>query len=160
MASPFDLSARDKERMQKAIRYLRMFLMDTEQLNRLIRGRELEDEHLEFAIQMCISDWNSTTPLVGKVNVGSFPSLYLLMHGAAIQAMKMAGIYQSRNELSYSSGGSSFSRSNKTSLYQSWISNFASDFEAKKIQYKISKNVQAGYGHGFNSEYDLVGYDW
>ena len=50
MAGPFDLSELERVRMAKAKKYLRMFLMDTEQLNRLIRGKELEDEHLEFAI--------------------------------------------------------------------------------------------------------------
>lgn len=135
-------------------------MMDTEQLNRLIRGRELEDEHLEFALLMTISDWNTTTPIVGKVDLSSFPSLYLLMHGSAIQCLKMAGLYQSRNELTYSSGGSSFVRSNKTPYYQSWLTNFSSEYEAKKLNYKIQQNVESAYGRGLASEYDLIGYDW
>jgi hypothetical protein len=160
MAGPFTVSELAQQRMAKARKYLRFFLMDTEQLNRLIRGRELEDEHLEFAILMTISDWNTTTPVVGRYDIGNFPSLYLLMHGAAIQCLKMAGMYQSRNELTYNSGGSSFVRANKTPYYQSWISNFASEYEAKKLNYKIQKNVEGAYGRGFASEYDLIGYDW
>lgn len=160
MAGPFDLSALDQQRMAKAKKYLRFFLMDTEQLNRLIRGKELEDEHLEFAILMTLSDWNTTTPVLGRTTIGTFPSLYLLMHGAAIQCLKMAGLYQSRNELTYSSGGSSFIRSNKTSLYQSWISNFASEFEAKKLNLKLQMNIEGAYGKGFSSEYSMIGFDF
>jgi hypothetical protein len=51
-------------------------------------------------------------------------------------------------------------RANKTAYYQSWITNFAADYEAKKINYKIQTNVERAYGGGFNSEYDLIGYDW
>jgi hypothetical protein len=142
-----------RERMNKALKYLRMFLQDTPELNRLIRDYELDDEHLRFAIDMAISDWNSTVPPLPQKTISNFPSLYLLMHGAAINALTMAGIRQSRNELQYSSGGSSFMRSNKTGHYQSWISLFKNDYEMKKRSYKISRNVKRGYG-GVCSEYD------
>jgi len=145
-----------RKRMNKALKYLRMFLQDTPQLNRLTFDYELDDEHLRFAIDMCISDWNSTTPPLPFKSISNFPSLYLLMHGAAIQCLKMAGIRQSRNELTYSSGGSSFARSNKTGLYQSWISMFTNDYEVKKRNTKIAQNVSRGYGN-IHSEYDSIG---
>jgi hypothetical protein len=157
---PFQVSAFEKERMQKARRYLRYFLMDSEDMNRLIRGKELEDDRLEFAIEMCISDWNTTTPLLGKVTIANFPSLYLLIHGSAVQCLKMAGLYQSRNELTYSAGGSSFVRANKTPYYQSWIQNFSSEYEAKKLNMKIAQNIESCYGEGFFSEYFQIGLDW
>ena len=146
-----------RTRMNKALKYLRMFLQDTPELNRLIRTYELDDEHLRFAIDMCISDWNSTTPPLPFKTIGTFPSLYLLMHGSAIQALTMAGIRQSRNELSYQSGGSSFIRSNKTGHYQSWISLFKNDYEMKKRNFKISQNVKRGYGEVY-SEYDYIAF--
>jgi hypothetical protein len=156
----FDVPPREQERMKKARKYLRLFTMDTPELNRLIRGNEIDEDRLELAIVLTISDWNTTTPVLGSVTLGNFPSLYLLLHGAAIQCLKMAGMYQSRNELTYSSGGSSFVRANKTPYYQSWIQNFASEYEAKKLNYKIQRNVEGAYGQGFGSEYDLIGYDW
>ena len=146
-----------RERMNKALKYLRMFLQDTPATNKLIEGTELGPEELEFAIQMCISDWNSTAPLIGTVSISNFPSLFLLMHGAAIQALKMAGVRMSRNELNYQSGGSSFIRWNKTALYQSWISMWYNDYEMKKRNFKICKNLAAGYGE-FWSEYEYVGF--
>lgn len=137
-----------------------MFLMDNEEMNRLLGRKEIDDDRLEFAIQLCLSDWNTTAPLIGNFDIVTFPSLYLLMHGSAIQALKMAGFYQSRNELTYNSGGTSIVRSNKTPYYQSWISNLASDYEAKKIQWKVQRNIEGAYGDGFSSEYYLVGFDF
>lgn len=147
-------------RLEKTREYLRLFLMDTEELNRLLRRKEIDDRRLDLAIQLAISDWNTTTPLIGSVSIGNFPSFYLLIHGAAIQCLKMAGLYQSRNELTYNSGGSSFIRSNKTAYYQSWIQNFSSEYEVKKQNIKIQQNVVGGYNGGFHSEYFLIGYDW
>lgn len=150
----------EKHRREKAREYLRLFLMDTEELNRLLGRKEIDDKRLDLAIMLTISDWNTTTPVLRPVSVANFPSLYLLIHGAAIQALKMAGLYQSRNELTYNAGGSSFVRANKTAYYQSWIQNFAADYEAKKINFKIQRNVESAYGGGFHSEYDLIGFDW
>jgi hypothetical protein len=150
-----------QERMKKAKKYLRMFLMDNEEMNRLLGRKEIDDDRLEFALMLTISDWNTTTPIIGNVDIFSFPSLYLLMHGGAIQCLKMAGMYQSRNELTYNSGGSSIVRANKTPYYQSWIQNFASEYEAKKLQFKIQRNIENMYeGNGFSSEYYLVGFDF
>ena len=146
--------------MKKARKYLRLFLMDTPELNRLIRGYEIDEDRIEFAIIMCLSDWNSTTPLIGSVSLGNFPSLYLLIIGSAIQCLKMAGLYQSRNELTYSSGGTSIVRSNKTPYYQSWLQNFSSEYEAKKLNFKIQKNIENAYGFGFGSEYEMIGWDF
>jgi len=155
-----NLDPLSKSRLEKAREYLRLFLMDTEELNRLLRRKEIDDPRLDLAIQLTLSDWNTTTPMIGQVTLGTFPSFYLLIHGAAIQCLKMAGLYQSRNELTYSSGGSSFIRSNKTAYYQSWIQNFSSEYETKKLNMKIQQNVEGGYGAGFHSEYFLIGYDW
>lgn len=146
-----------QDRYNKALKYLRFFLQDTPELNRLTRDYELNDEKLRFCIDMAISDYNTTTPPAPARTIENYPSLYLLMHGAAINAMKMAGIHQSRNELNYQSGGSSFVRSNKTALYQSWLSVFTNDYELKKRNLKISKNVSRGYGEVF-SEYDYIGF--
>jgi len=149
-----------KTRMNKAKKYLRMFLMDNEEMNRLLGRKEIDDDRLEFAITLTLSDWNTTAPVIGREDIVSFPSLYLLMHGGAVQCLKMAGFYQTRNELTYNSGGSSFVRANKTAYYQSWIQNLSSEFEAKKLQYKIQRNIENAYGNGFSSEYELVGFDF
>lgn len=154
-------SALATRRMDKAKKYLRLFMLDTPAMNRLIRKEESDDELMTFAIDMAISDFNATSPLISNVDISNFPSLYLLMHGAAIQLLKSQGILQARNELSYSAGGSSFIRSNKSNYYFQWMTNFQSEYEIKKKEMKIARNIARGWGGGgVHSEYDLVGYSW
>jgi hypothetical protein len=148
-----------QQRNEKAKKYLRLFMRDTAAFNRLIRKEESEDDLLQFAIDMAVSDWNSTMPPVGPVTIGNYPSLYLLMHGAAIQLLKTQGLIQARNELNYSAGGSSFVRSNKTNYYMQWMINFANEYETKKRNVKIAQNIARGWG-GVSSEYDRIGYAW
>ena len=150
---------KNTNRMDKAKRYLRLFLRDTAQLNRLIRKEESDDEMLTFAIEMTLSDWNSTAPFIGAVSIRNYPSLYLLMHGAAIQVLKSQGLLQARNELQYSAGGSSFMRSNKSNYYMQWMANFSNEYSRKVRDMKISQNIERGWG-GVASEYDRVGYSW
>lgn len=152
-------AVRATSRMERARRYLRLFLRDTPQLNRLIRKEESDNELLDFALEMTISDWNSTSPHIDHIDINNYPSLYLLMHGAVIQIMKSQGLYQARNELSYQAGGSSFMRFNKSSYYMNWMINLSNDYEIKKRNMKISKNITGGWG-GIASEYDRLGYAW
>lgn len=146
-------------RMEKARRYLRLFLRDTPQLNRLIRKEESDNTMFDFAIEMTISDWNSTTPLLCPVSILTFPSLFLLMRGCAIQLLTSQGILQARNELNYQAGGSSFMRSNKSNYYMQWAMNLSNEYELKKRNIKIQQNINGGWG-GATSEYDRLGYTW
>ena len=52
---------------EKARRYLRLFLNDTPELNRLIRRQESTDEKLDLAIMLAINDYNITPPPLGIV---------------------------------------------------------------------------------------------
>lgn len=146
-------------RFEKAKKYLRLFLRDTPELNRLIRTEESDDEMLEFAIDMAIDDWNFTTPMINPMTIETFPSIFMLMHGAAIQVLKSQGIYQARNELAYQAGGSSIVRSNKTGVYQQWLINFSNEYELKKRNIKMQQNIEGGWGY-VASEYMLIGYGW
>jgi hypothetical protein len=152
-------SVEGTSRMERARRYLRLFLRDTPELNRLIRKQESDQEMLTFAIEMAISDWNSTSPFIDRTDINNYPSLYLLMHGAVIQILKSQGLYQARNELTYQAGGSSFMRFNKSNYYMQWAINLGNDYEVKKRNMKIAKNILGGWG-GVTSEYDKIGFAW
>jgi len=155
------MSASAQLRFEKAKRYLRLFMRDTPELNRLIRKEESDDEMYEFAIEMTISEFNSIPPIIGRASIESYPSLYLLMQGSAIQLLRSNGILQARNELNYSAGGSSFMRSNKSNYYLAWINSFIGAYTQHLQQIKISRNIQAGWGDGgVRSEYDRIGYAW
>lgn len=145
---------------QQARRLLRMFLNDTPELNRLIRRQESDDPKLDLAIALALDDFNITSPLISTYRVETFPSLYMLIYGATIQVLRSAGILQSRNELTYSSGGVSVRIFDKTQNYQAWIAQFVAEYERKKSNYKISLNVMNALAGGVASEYALLNYFW
>lgn len=156
-----EMSPLAQKRFEKAKRYLRLFMRDTPELNRLIRKEESDPEMFEFALEMAISEYNTVPPIMGRVTIETYPSLWLLMHGAAIQLLKSNGILQARNELNYSAGGSSFIRSNKSNYYLTWMMNFVNAYQSTLASSKISKNIEAGWGDGgVRSEYDRIGYAW
>lgn len=147
------------QRRDKAKKYLRLFLMDNEEMNRLLRRKETDEDRLGLALDLVLSDWNSTTPVTNPVTYANFPSLYLLIMGGVVQCLRMQSLYQTRNQLDYQAGGSSFSRSNKGPAYMGMAQNIAAEYEMKKLNMKIQGNVANGYG-GFDSEYMLIGYDF
>jgi hypothetical protein len=149
-----------EQKQQEARRLLRLFLNDTAELNRLIRAEESDSEKLDLAILLTIDDWNITPPLLGTVNITTYPSIYLLIHGAAIQALKSAGILQSRNQLEYASGGITVRTFDKTQLYQSWIMQFVQDYETKKTEIKKAQNIEAAWPGGVHSEYLQLYWYW
>jgi len=151
----------DPRKQQEARRLLRLFLNDTPELNRLIRQQESDDQHLDLALRMVIDDWNISPPPLSFVTIDNFPSIFLLLHGAAIQTLKMAGILQSRTELNYSSGGVTVRTFDKTRLYQSWIGIFVQEYERKKTTFKIAQNIAAAMGQdGVHSEYNTLAWYW
>ena len=147
-------------KQQEARRFLRLFLNDTAELNRLIRQEESDDEKLDLAILLTIDDWNISAPILTTVTISNFPSLYLLVHGAAIQTLKSAGILQSRNQLEYASGGITVRTFDKTQLYQSWMQHFIQDYETKKTNLKKFQNIEASWPGGVYSEYQQIYWYW
>src|SRR5579859_3679029 len=144
---------------ERTRRYLRLFLNDTPELNRLIRRQESTDEKLDLAILLAIDDYNITPPPLGPVSVENFPSMWLLLYGAAIQVLRSAGLLQSRNELVYQAGNVSVRIFDKTAAYQSWIAQFAAEYERKKLNFKIAENISSALAGGVQSEYaNLMAY--
>ena len=148
-------------KMEKAIDFLGIYMQDDPQLNRLIRKKELDPKRYELAILLSIDDYNISAP-VTNYTIINWPSLKMLLQGAAIQFLIMAGMLQSRNRLNYSAGGVSVVVSDKAQEYQAWIQHFVNDYETKKSNFKKFVNIDSGMdGNGFNSEYNnLYGYYW
>jgi hypothetical protein len=150
------LTEEGKKKQQEVRHVLRLFLNDTPELNRLTRKYESDDPRLDLAIQLALDDYNVTPPLLDTATVVSYPSLFLLIYGAAIQVLRSQGLLQSRNELVYSSGGVSVRIFDKTQLYQSWIAQFVAEYERKKQNYKMALNINNALGSGIGSEYGTL----
>ncbi len=138
--------------------HLRTFLRDFPEENRLVAGEENPDSVLDLGILLAVDDFNfATAPLIGQYRLENFPSLHLLILGAAIQVLRMAGIMSSRNFLNFSAGGVSATISDKTAAYQSWINQLQADYEAKKNGVKMFINLSQAWG-GVATPYSGLAY--
>lgn len=124
---------------------LREFVRDQPELNTLLGNKETSDTGLAIAIEDALDDWNSTPPFT-TVTIDNFPFKSLLKIGATIFVLKSAGIMMSRNHLTYSDGGISIEKDEKTQLYQSWLDRFEPEWERKKAGFKLAKNLQSCWG--------------
>ena len=131
----------------------RDFMRDHAQLNRLIQGVEHSDRLIAWSIADTLDDWNTTPPLIGPVNIESFPSRRLLLRGTVINLLESSGLLQTRNHLTFSDGGIQVGISDKTALIQSWIQLFKNDYESKKLRLKVAINIEQAWGGGVHSEY-------
>ena len=139
------------------VKILRTFLGDTEHENRLIPGEELSDDKLRLALDLAIDEYNNTPPFENRDYI-TFPSLKLLIHGGAIQALIMAGLVQTRNYLNFSDGGIQEVISDKSAGYQAWIGNIVGRYYEEGQALKTSLNMERNFGV-IPSPYGNV-YDW
>jgi hypothetical protein len=130
---------------EELVKMLRTFLGDTEEENRLIPGQELSDDKLGLALDLAIDEYNHYPPFE-NTNYLTFPSLALIIHGGAIQALIMAGLIQSRNYLNFSDGGIQEVINDKAASYQSWIGNLMSRYQQEALALKTSLNMERNFG--------------
>ena len=146
--------------MDQAIGRLRKFLRDIDELNELLEGKESTDSQLRMAIEDALDDWNSTPPIITAATLENHPAKRLLLRGAAIEVLISAGIWHSRNRLSYSDGGITVAiHGDKAQDYQAWADRFAREYENKKTEVKKAANIAAGWG-GVSSEYTEINTWW
>lgn len=127
------------------LKKLRTFLGDTEAENRLIAGVELSDDKLRLALDMALDEYNHFPPFETRT-FATFPSLTLILHGGAIQALIMAGLVQSRNYLNFSDGGIQEVISDKAASYQAWIGQLMSRYQNEALSLKTSLNMEQNFG--------------
>lgn len=132
-----------------AIKMLRTFLGDTKDDNKLIPGEELGHDKLKLAIALTLDEFNNAPPFT-SFTLQTFPSLMVLMHGATVQCLIMAGLIQSRNYLQFSDGGISEVIGDKAPMYQGWINQLASvlaNYKSTTEAIKVSINMEQGFGY-------------
>jgi hypothetical protein len=157
----------DDERMRRAVLSLRNMIRDKPQLNRLLLGNaESTDPELRHCLILALIDWNQSPPHIGNVDLGTHPNKLLLLQGAAIEALKSAGIWHSREHMPSSDGGTSGDDHAKAGEYSMWIERLQADYERKKTDLKTALNITAALGGmGVRSEYSwhmygLQGEEW
>ena len=143
---------------QVVIDMARKFLRDTPKLNEL-RGIEETDESVfKLAINMAISDWNSTPPLLAPVGLEDFPSFDWLIISTAMFVLMSAGVLQYRNELQYTDQGITVNPWSKGPAYISLAGMWANMCDVKKREYKYALNISRTFGIARTSEYLMWDY--
>jgi hypothetical protein len=143
-------------RMNEMVAYVRLFLRDYPELNRLTAGYEHSPRQIAWAIIDALEDWNSTPPFVATVGIDNFPSRHLLCRGAAISLLESVGLLQTRNHLTFSDGGITVTVG-KPQLILQWLSFMKQSYEEKKRRFKASQNIELAMdGAGTFSEYFVI----
>ena len=144
-------------RMNEMVAYVRLYLRDFPELNRLVAGYESSPRMIAWAIVDALDDWNSTPPFLGAATIESFPSKHVLCRGATISLLESVAMLQMRNQLTFTDGGITVSVNDKAPMLMQFISMMKASYEQKKSQMKASMNIEmAMVGTGHLSEYFVV----
>ncbi len=133
---------------EQVLKHLRTFLGDRPEDNKLIPGEELSVDKLKLAVALTIDEFNNAPPFT-SFTLQTFPSLMVLIHGATVQCLIMAGLIQSRNYLQFSDGGISEVIGDKAPSYQGWINQLAGilgNYKKTSEDIKVSINMEQGFG--------------
>lgn len=134
-----------KKSKDELVVLLRTFLGDTPEDNKTIDGHELSPDKLGLALELALDEYNNTPPFEARTFL-TFPSLTIILHGGAIQALMMAGIVQTRNYLNFSDGGIQEVISDKGPAYQAWIQNLIGKYRDEVLAIKTSLNMERNFG--------------
>lgn len=143
---------------QILINLIRMFLRDKPKLNALIKKEETDDDEIKLAINMAISDWNSTPPLLTHVGLTNFPVMDWLIVASAMFILQSAGVLQYRNELQFNDSGITTSPWTKGPAYMGVAGMWAQLVEKKKYEFKLAINYGRTFGIVKSAEYMLWDY--
>lgn len=149
------------ETIKRAAEVLRVYLKDTPETNKLLGGKyENDPMALQQCIWMALDDWNTTPPFINPTSLAAHPAKSLLIKGAAIEALRSAGIWHSREHMPSSDGGTSADDHDKAGAYGGWIGNLQQEYQVGKLNVKKAINMASAFG-GYFSEYFIsgVGYE-
>jgi len=131
---------------------VRTYLRDRPPYNTLLPGFETNDPTLDLCVELALSDFNTTAPVIADYTIANHPSFIILLMGTVIQVLQSAGILSARNRLDYSAGGISVQISDKAQEYSGILTGLIQQYEIKKRNLKIQLNMAQCYG-GVSSEY-------
>jgi len=125
---------------------IRLRIKDTAALNRLLGTEESSEDLIKLCINKALEDFNFTIPTTTYV-ITNFPRPYFLMDSAVVEILISAGIFYSRNALSYNDGSLSINDfEDKDQRYINWIQIFIQRVEKQKQDWKLNINIKRGSG--------------
>ncbi len=161
MAAPTPNDLRQQV-LREASEYVRHFMRDYPELNRLTEGYEHNDRHVAAAILDTVSDWQSTPPFIG-VSLDMIIAngwQHVFHRGVAIALLESLRFLHVRNYLAYSEGGVNVQTENPQ-LLTSVIGMMTAIYEQKKQKILVAANISRALRRsGVHSEYYFVNSYW
>lgn len=133
------------EKTDLTLEDVRDFLRDYSENNILLDEVENPDDLIEKAIKFVKSRWTVMPPVgVG----GKSPPYSILLMGVSAWLLKSVAMLQLRNQASVRDGMiSPIGIDDKAQLYLQVAGNLQNEFETAAREFKISRNVAAGFGN-------------
>ena len=137
---------------------IRVWMRDHPELNRLVEGYETSDRQLLFAVMDAVETMNGTPPptTLSLEEWLAARQFTLIRYFTVIHLLEGIGLLQTRNHISYSSGGKSVGVNDKTPLIMGWLKYFRAVADQKLAAVKVSMNIMSILGpdqSGMRSEY-------
>lgn len=148
----------DSDEFRRIEEWVRSYLRDLPELNRLTAGYDHSPRHVFWATLSTLSDWASTPPFIGQDITFILARGWdgLLAKGIVVELISSLGLLHTRNYLSYSDGGVNVQTENPQML-QTWVQIFKNEYEQKKLRALTAANIElAMTGGGVHSEYAFV----
>ena len=146
--------------INKLAEYVRFFMRDYPELNRLTDGYDHSPRHIRWAVLDTLSDWSSTPPFVGQTlqTIIDRNWVSLFCRGVVITLLESLGILHLRNHLAYSDGGVNVQTENPQ-MIQAWLQMMKSEYENKRQRTLIALNIENALSlstSGVFSEYYFI----
>ena len=130
------------------IAQLREFLQDYAAKNILTGEMEFSDEELSRALDWAADDFNSTPPILEPYTPENFPSISLLMKGAALYLLRSSLIRRARNMVIVQDGATALQPQVNAQMIGTILQELKQDWEMAKRQLKVSLNIAKGFDTG------------
>lgn len=124
---------------------VRAFISDSVPNNKLLDDLEFTDARVNVAIQMTLSNIN-TTPPMSMYTVDDFPYFSTLMYGTLWNLFSGQVALKARNNLQYSDGGLAVPVEEQFPLYMNLLQYYEATFKQELSRIKISINNDAAWG--------------
>lgn len=125
---------------------VREFVSDKVEKNYLIEGEELSDTQINIAMELTLSEWNSTPPTAAD-NIISFPYKHILMSGTLYRCFMGQAALLARNTFAFTDGGLSIPLEERFQLYQALSGMYQADYYSTMTKTKININMEEGWGY-------------
>lgn len=125
--------------------FVRLYIRDQVEVNRLIDGLEFNDERITQCMDLVVDMYNVMTPIT-NYNANNFPNKYILLMGTLYNLYLGEAAMAARNEMNYSDGGLQIPIEERYQYYMGLADKYGAIWTQMSQQYKIQENIESGWG--------------